>query len=40
MKRLIVAVIVIAVAGCIPIGFKAQTQSIAPPTSLQSMFGD
>ncbi|MEO8847131.1 MAG: hypothetical protein ABI440_00675 [Casimicrobiaceae bacterium] len=39
MKRLILAVIVVALAGCIPIGFKAQTQTIAPPTLLQSMFG-
>jgi hypothetical protein len=33
MKRLIVALVLLALAGCIPIGFKAQTQSIALPAS-------
>jgi hypothetical protein len=35
MKRLLAAVLVLALAGCIPIGFRSSTQLIAPPQLVQ-----
>ncbi len=35
MKRLLAAVLVLALAGCIPIGFRSSTQMIAPPQLVQ-----
>jgi len=34
MKRLVIALTLLALAGCIPIGFKAQTQLIVPSVAL------
>lgn len=39
MKRLVAAVLVLALAGCIPIGFRASTQMIAPPPLAQGIPG-
>lgn len=41
MKRFVAAVIVLAVAlaGCIPIGFRSSTQMIAPPQLVQDAAG-
>jgi hypothetical protein len=39
MKRLVVALTLLALAGCIPIGFKAQTQMIAPPLASHRSLG-
>lgn len=35
MKRFLAAVLVLALAGCIPIGFRSSTQLIAPPQLVQ-----
>ena len=37
MKRIVIALTLLALAGCIPIGFKAQTQSIAPSVPVPVM---
>jgi hypothetical protein len=39
MKRLLAAVLVLALAGCIPIGFRSSTQLIAPPQLVQGAAG-
>ena len=34
MKRLIAALVLLALAGCIPIGFKSSTQMVVPYAAL------
>ena len=39
MKRIVIALTLLALAGCIPIGFKAQTQSIVPAIAAPTIAG-
>jgi hypothetical protein len=37
MKRIVIALTLLALAGCIPIGFKAQTQLITPSVAVPAI---
>jgi len=37
MKRLIAACVLLALAGCIPIGFRSSTQMVAPSLLVQAI---